>query len=191
MTKPDLQVNFRMPADLKAQLEEAARQNNRSTTAEVVARLQESFDQKADPRSLESRIAATELRAMTTELSLSAAVFQLLQQLPKQDAEVESTARALSQEMLDRIASYGDIQARLDELLSQLPTEKRGDTPSPTAKRPLRKTGKPLGMDQAEWEAALAAEQTTLTTAVKHKPDLKIPTTVRPERRIRRKGKDE
>lgn len=38
-----------MPAVLKAQLEEAARQNNRSTTAEVVARLQESFRQPEAP----------------------------------------------------------------------------------------------------------------------------------------------
>lgn len=179
-----------MPADLKARLEEAARQNNRSTTAEVVARLQESFDQKADPRTLEGRIAATELRAMTTELALSAAVLQLLQQLPKQDAEVESTARALSQEMLDRIASYGDIQARLDDLLAQLPTEKRGDTPSPTAKRPSRKQSRPLGMDQAEWEAKRRKKLTVLDTGVRLDTDMEIPTSVKPERRIRRREED-
>lgn len=32
------------------------------------------------------------------------------------------------------------------------------DTPSPTAKRPLRKQSRPLGMDQAEWEAKRLAE---------------------------------
>ncbi len=168
--------------------------NKRSTTAEIVARLQESFDQKADPRTLEGRIAATELRAMTTELALSTAVLQLLQQLPKQDAEVESTARALSQEMLDRIASYGDIHARLDELLAQLPTEKRGDTPSPTAKRPLRKQSRPLGMDEAEWTAKRMRELAGENTAPVYDPDLTVPTTVepakKPERRINLREED-
>lgn len=46
MSRQDLQVNFRMPADLKARLEDAAAQNRRSTTAEVVARLEASFDRE-------------------------------------------------------------------------------------------------------------------------------------------------
>ncbi|KJU80978.1 hypothetical protein N619_01015 [Ectopseudomonas oleovorans] len=43
MSRSDPQVNFRMPADLKDRLEEAARNNRRSTTAEIVARLEDSF----------------------------------------------------------------------------------------------------------------------------------------------------
>ena len=156
MTKPELQVNFRMPADLKAQLEEAARQNKRSTTAEVVARLQESFSAKPDTAALEGRIAGMELRAMATELSLSAAVLQLLQQLPKQDPALEGDVRSFSQEMLDRISAYGDVQARFDELLRKLPIkDAQGGTvnfeyrpaTTPTAKKPRRKNSRPLGTD--------------------------------------------
>lgn len=44
MTKPDLQVNFRMPAALKARLEDAAKENHRSLTAELIARLEETFE---------------------------------------------------------------------------------------------------------------------------------------------------
>ncbi|MBA8799150.1 ferritin-like metal-binding protein YciE [Agrobacterium sp. RC10-4-1] len=44
MAKNDVQVNFRMPAELKAKLEEAAFENNRSLTSEIVERLQQSFD---------------------------------------------------------------------------------------------------------------------------------------------------
>src|SRR3990167_2912893 len=44
MTRSDLQVNFRMPASLKAALESAAKENHRSLTAELVARLEASFD---------------------------------------------------------------------------------------------------------------------------------------------------
>lgn len=43
MSRSDPQVNFRMPAELKAKLEEAAARNKRSTTAEIVSRLEESF----------------------------------------------------------------------------------------------------------------------------------------------------
>lgn len=43
MTKEELQVNFRMPASLKKDLEEMAKRNRRSLTAEVVARLEKSI----------------------------------------------------------------------------------------------------------------------------------------------------
>ena len=43
MTRSDLQVNFRMPASLKAALEAAAKENHRSLTAELVARLESTF----------------------------------------------------------------------------------------------------------------------------------------------------
>ncbi|TBU86777.1 Arc family DNA-binding protein [Phytopseudomonas dryadis] len=45
MSRSDPQVNFRMPAELKAKLEEAAARNKRSTTAEIVARLEASFQE--------------------------------------------------------------------------------------------------------------------------------------------------
>lgn len=43
MARDDVQVNFRMPAALKAALDEAAQANKRSITAELVARLEASF----------------------------------------------------------------------------------------------------------------------------------------------------
>ena len=43
MARNDPQVNLRMPADLKDRLDAAAEENKRSLTAEVVARLEESF----------------------------------------------------------------------------------------------------------------------------------------------------
>lgn len=44
MSRIDPQVNFRMPAELKKKLEDAAAKNKRSTTAEIVARLDATFD---------------------------------------------------------------------------------------------------------------------------------------------------
>lgn len=43
MTKKDVQVNFRMPEELKSELEKAAVANGRSLTAEIVKRLTGSF----------------------------------------------------------------------------------------------------------------------------------------------------
>lgn len=44
-----VQVNFRMPADLKERIEEAAKANNRSTTAEIVATLEEKYPALSGP----------------------------------------------------------------------------------------------------------------------------------------------
>ncbi|TKD32613.1 Arc family DNA-binding protein [Azotobacter chroococcum] len=43
MSRSDLQVNFRIPAELKARLEAAAKENRRSITAELVHRLEVTF----------------------------------------------------------------------------------------------------------------------------------------------------
>jgi len=43
MTSEDIQTNLRLPADLKVKLKRAADANQRSTNAEVVARLEQTF----------------------------------------------------------------------------------------------------------------------------------------------------
>ncbi|MFK4442868.1 uncharacterized protein (DUF1778 family) [Caballeronia udeis] len=47
MSRDDPQFNLRVPADLKGRLERAAAASKRSMTAEVLARLEESFDNSA------------------------------------------------------------------------------------------------------------------------------------------------
>ena len=44
MARSDPQMNFRIPAELKEQLELAAKENNRSLTAELINRLDESIN---------------------------------------------------------------------------------------------------------------------------------------------------
>lgn len=46
MARNDPQVNFRIPADLKDKLQQSADENSRSITAELVLRLENSFDTK-------------------------------------------------------------------------------------------------------------------------------------------------
>jgi len=52
MAKNDVQVNFRMPLELKSRLEKAATDNNRSLTAEIVSRLELTLDQSISPVAL-------------------------------------------------------------------------------------------------------------------------------------------
>lgn len=47
MSRIEPQVNFRIPSDLKVRLEEAARKNKRSITAELVNRLESTFQPSA------------------------------------------------------------------------------------------------------------------------------------------------
>jgi len=47
MAREDLHFRLRIPEDLKAKVEVAAAENHRSMTAEIVARLYESFDPEA------------------------------------------------------------------------------------------------------------------------------------------------
>lgn len=49
MSRDDLHFRLRIPGDLKVQIEAAADANRRSMTAEIVARLQESFSAESLP----------------------------------------------------------------------------------------------------------------------------------------------
>ncbi|ASL26230.1 Arc family DNA-binding protein [Azotobacter chroococcum] len=77
MSRTDLQVNFRMPAELKARLEQAAKENHRSVTAELVARLEESFQEK------QPAAAALEIIKLTGQLA------EKLRQLEQERAELD------------------------------------------------------------------------------------------------------
>lgn len=159
--------------------------------AEITARLQESFTEK---RVAEGRMTALEIKSLMTEMTLTGTMLGLMQQIPRSEE-----SDALTKQLIDRLDAMGDVQARLSALIDKLPVrepddelllEKRGDTPSPTAKRPLRKQSRPLGMDQAEWKAKRREELTALDAGVTLDSDMKIPTSVKPERRIRRREED-
>lgn len=57
-TSEQVQVNFRMPADLKARIEAAAVLNGRSTTAEIVSTLEEKYPAPVQRGLVEIRAAA-------------------------------------------------------------------------------------------------------------------------------------
>lgn len=134
---------LRLQPDLKAQLEDAANDNKRSLNAEITARLQESFEEKAFS---EGKQTVLELKTLMTEISLISALLAMVQQQPQsQERDV------VLKQLIDRVDAMGDIQKLFTELMRALPikqpeqlnVEAHDDQPSPAAKKGSR----PLGTD--------------------------------------------
>lgn len=81
MSREDLQVNFRIPAELKRAIEAAAEKNKRSITAELVARLEESFFD-GDPSPAERYTQQSMIKAVVEE-TLRLARIEFDEQLKK------------------------------------------------------------------------------------------------------------
>ncbi|MCU4623470.1 Arc family DNA-binding protein [Acinetobacter radioresistens] len=56
MARTDPQVNFRIPAELKDKLDQAAKDNGRTLTAELILRLEMTFEQDDHLQDLVDRI---------------------------------------------------------------------------------------------------------------------------------------
>lgn len=99
MARDDPQVNFRIPAGLKARLEEAAFGSGNSLTAEIVARLTASFPANAWQELLETRmkqleaaralqvVTSEELRMYWNKLKMSAGDYAGIDTLPIEDQQ--------------------------------------------------------------------------------------------------------
>ncbi|PUA17532.1 Arc family DNA-binding protein [Glaciimonas sp. PCH181] len=68
MARNDPQMNLRIPVTLKEQIEDAAAENDRSLTAEVVKRLQQTFTEKNNSPLLLS--AENQLQTLTEQIEL-------------------------------------------------------------------------------------------------------------------------
>lgn len=165
MKQTDPQFKLRIPAELKSALEAAATTNKRSITAEVVARLEESFRQTDTPttpallmlRKLHEESAArlAELRAIRKPTAMEQVELEHEERAAK---NLRHTIARSLQFLTDSFPQKDDPETAEEIELGVIDYELHRATPSPTAKRPLRKTSRPLGMDQAEWEARKAAE---------------------------------
>lgn len=86
MARTDPQVNFRIPAELKAKLEQAAHENGRSITNELVARLEASFDNdQPSKEGLEQR-----LKDLEQALIVSTTHYEQLIKLFEQKIDIRS-----------------------------------------------------------------------------------------------------
>ncbi len=60
MARTDPQVNFRIPSELKDKLDNAAKENGRTLTAELILRLETTFDGVESPQDLKSKVESLE-----------------------------------------------------------------------------------------------------------------------------------
>ncbi len=67
MARDDLQFRLRIPEALKAQIEKSAAENNRSMTAEIISRLERSYE--LDPQLPEMQSSIDELFRIVEKLS--------------------------------------------------------------------------------------------------------------------------
>lgn len=70
MARTDPQVNFRIPAELKDKLDDAAKENGRTLTAELILRLEMTFEHDDQVQDLLSRVEQLEDESSRLEKSL-------------------------------------------------------------------------------------------------------------------------
>lgn len=97
MTRADPQFKLRMPLELKEQIDKAAEENHRSINAEIVARLQSTFDeQRLYGHKLSSEITSEEAKELKKRVEAVEAAMQKMlgdpdgvrrEQLPKETDE--------------------------------------------------------------------------------------------------------
>lgn len=171
-----------MPQEMREHLEENAKKGGRSLHAEIMQRLDTTI-------ALDDFMSEHRAGTYSEVYDMLQSVLADNDRLAENGEQTFGTAYAIIDKLLDE---------KLNDLLSKLSLEKRGDTPSPTAKRPLRKQPRPLGMDEDKWvakrQAELREEQLPVDLGVKHDPNMKIATTMepikKPERRIRRREEE-
>ncbi|MCU1196168.1 Arc family DNA-binding protein [Stenotrophomonas maltophilia] len=73
MARTDPQVNFRIPAELNERLKEAAAENGRTITAELVQRLEASFRRSVDDEKVVEVVEGLKERLQVTEQHLEVA----------------------------------------------------------------------------------------------------------------------
>ena len=149
MSREDPQMKIRLPAELKAQIETAAKDGNRTLNAEIVARLQASFNhvgqatsvppsgtqgsdqiwqdeirQQLTKLSLENRLTALQTQEATLRLEISSAASQVkdLQLRGATDEDVKDLHHALAvmYKGLDEIAvERAEIRANYDHFFKR------------------------------------------------------------------------
>ena len=70
MARTDPQVNFRIPAELKDKLDDAAKENGRTLTAELILRLEMTFEHDDQVQDLQGRVDQLENESKRLEKNL-------------------------------------------------------------------------------------------------------------------------
>jgi len=138
---------LRMPKETRQLLENSAKEGGRSLHAEIIQRLQATID-------LDEFMAETQAGTYADACAMLESVLADNNRVAANGGQTFDAAYHLLDQLLEE--KLAPIRETLLEVKSY---EKRGDKPSPTTKKPSRKTSRPLGMEQDEWEARRAASR--------------------------------
>lgn len=139
---------IRMPRDMRDLLEESAGRGGRSLHAEIMQRLEATI-------AIDEYMAEIKAGTFADALTLLESVLGDNDRMTASGEQTYSTAYSMLDQLLD------EKLKPLREQLRDLGFERQSDAPSHTAKKPTRKRTRPLGMDQAEWDAQRAASENT------------------------------
>lgn len=148
MKQTDPQFKLRIPPEVKAALDEASKSSHRSLNAEIVARLKATID-------LDEFMAEIKSGTFAEVYTLLESVVGDNDRMTASGEQTYSTAYSMLDQLLD------EKLKPLREQLRDLGFERQSDATYHTAKKPIRKRARPLGMEQTEWDAQRAATENT------------------------------
>ncbi len=141
MARSDPQINFRIPQELKDALDSASAENRRSLTAEVVARLQASFQQPVGVRT-EYRITLAP-QAATESIPQSKHTYELVEDTaiasdevltPEQMELVREAATAAARHVVLHATSLSSTKFGVPSAIVTPPPESKAKPPKKPAK---------------------------------------------------------
>lgn len=118
MKQEDPQFKLRLKPELKARLEESARENTRTLGAEIVARLEDSLDGEMTPAmalafaQMQTELTAKNMVVEGRELGFVTAVFMLQSVLKQTKAELPAEEERVFSEMLTEAAKLADRRSK-------------------------------------------------------------------------------
>lgn len=139
MARTDPQVNFRIPAKLKEAIEAAAIAENRTVTAEIVSRLQDSFDKNSVPATKTRRNPGTESKHF--ELNADEIADKVVERLERKGDALPDKVVQVKIDPNEMVLPFGDLRelylkyARLVLEAAERPVQA---LPSPVQKGPQR-----------------------------------------------------
>ncbi|MDP9908248.1 hypothetical protein J2W27_000341 [Variovorax boronicumulans] len=132
MSREDAQMKIRLPAELKAGIDEAASANKRTLNAEIVARLQASFDAPAalavrPDAYIISRLLDEQLRSRLQEVRSRAAFYKFeadgldyeIKELERQQPTPENGKAAIAERLALLRRKRKSLSAMIDPLLAE------------------------------------------------------------------------
>lgn len=115
---------FRLPFDLYEKLKAAADEHGSSVNAELVLRLQHSFEKPDDQiKKMQNKLAVKELKSLISEASLTVGMINLLSKVETKTPEASAEAEELYRTLLNRLGSLDDLEKRVEEITSTIITE--------------------------------------------------------------------